>query len=100
MWYGLVTVTELADPVARSLREIIAPLVEADGGVLYLVVRADGALHLHLSGACAGCPGARTTINEVIEPALRAAGLRIPLEVTCGWTVPTGAERCRPPGAP
>ena len=90
----------MADAVARSLRDTIAPLVEADGGMLYVVPRADGALQLHLSGACAGCPGSRTTITEVIEPALRGAGLRVALEVTCGWTVPSGAQRCRPADAP
>lgn len=83
----------MPETVTRALREAIAPLVEADGGVVFLVPRADGVLQLHLAGACAGCPGTRTTVGEVIEPALRAAGLRGALEVTSGWTVPQGAER-------
>lgn len=83
----------MPETVTRALREAIAPLVEADGGVVFMVPRADGVLQLHLSGACAGCPGTRTTIGEIIEPALRAAGLRGGLEVTSGWTVPQGAER-------
>lgn len=83
---------DLPEPIARALRDVIAPLVEGDGGVLY-VVAADGGLRLHLAGACGGCPGARTTAVEVIEPALRAVGLRGPIEVSSGWIVPDGAER-------
>jgi Fe-S cluster biogenesis protein NfuA len=83
---------ELPEPIARALRDVIAPLVEGDGGVLYLVARESG-LHLHLAGACGGCPGARTTAQDVIEPALRAAGARGAIEVSSGWIVPDGAER-------
>jgi Fe-S cluster biogenesis protein NfuA len=85
----------LGDPpelVLRTLREIIAPLVEADGGVVYLV-RREGGLRVHLAGACGGCPGIRTTASDVIEPALRAAGHRGELEITAGWIIPEGAER-------
>ncbi len=83
---------DLPEQVLRTLREIVAPLVEADGGVLYVLQRPNG-VRLHLAGSCAGCPGYRTTSTEVIEPALRAAGLRGELDVTNGWTVPDGAER-------
>jgi Fe-S cluster biogenesis protein NfuA len=88
---------DLPDPVVRTLREIVAPLVEADGGVLY-VVRKQGGVRLHLAGACAGCPGYRITSTEVIEPALRAAGMSGDIDVTAGWTVPDGAERVTPAG--
>lgn len=85
--------TDVPDIVARTLREVIAPLVEADGGVVYLVRKPNGAIRLHLSGACAGCPGFRITANEVVEPALRAAGVKVDIEISAGWTVPEGAER-------
>jgi Fe-S cluster biogenesis protein NfuA len=90
--------TDLPEPVARTLREIVAPLVEADGGVLYVVRRAGAGLRLHLSGTCAGCPGARITSSEVIEPALRAVGVKGEIDVSAGWTVPEGAERITPDG--
>jgi Fe-S cluster biogenesis protein NfuA len=85
-------VLDLPEPIVRTLREIVAPLVEADGGVLY-VVRKPSGVRLHLAGACAGCPGYRTTSTEVIEPALRAAGVKGDIDVTAGWTVPDGALR-------
>lgn len=83
---------DLPEPIIRTLREIVAPLVEADGGVLYVVRRASG-VRLHLAGACAGCPGYRITTTEVIEPALRAAGVKGDIDVSAGWTVPEGALR-------
>jgi len=85
--------TDAPDIVARTLREVIAPLVEADGGVLYFVRKPNGAVRLHLAGACAGCPGFRITSTEVIEPVLRAAGVKVDIEISAGWTVPEGAER-------
>ncbi|MGZ3421235.1 MAG: NifU family protein [Polyangiales bacterium] len=84
---------DLPESVVRTLREIVAPLVEADGGVLYLVPRTNGGVRLHLAGTCAGCPGYRITTAEVIEPALRAAGVRGDIDVSAGWTVPEGAQR-------
>jgi Fe-S cluster biogenesis protein NfuA len=84
---------DLPEPIVRALREIIAPLVEADGGVVYVVRRAGPGLRLHLAGTCAGCPGHKITSSEVIEPALRAAGVKGEVEVTAGFTVPEGAER-------
>ena len=82
----------------ETLRDVIAPLIGADGGALYVLVRGDG-LRVHLAGACAGCPGQKTTSREVIEPALRAAGLHGDLEITAGWTIPEGAQRVGGPVA-
>lgn len=91
--HGKASLADLPEPVIRTLREIVAPLVEADGGVLYLVPRAGGGVRLHLGGHCAGCPGFRITSTEVIEPALRAAGVRGEIDVTAGWSIPEGAQR-------
>jgi Fe-S cluster biogenesis protein NfuA len=92
-------VLELSEGVVRTLREVVAPLVEADGGVLYVLRRpttppgAQPGLGIHLAGTCAGCPGVKTTTYDIIEPALRAAGLKGEIDVTAGWIVPNGAER-------
>jgi Fe-S cluster biogenesis protein NfuA len=89
-------VPELPQPVVETLRDIVAPLVAADGGALYAMAFGDG-IRVHLAGACAGCPGTRVTGREIIEPALRAAGMRGDIEITAGWTIPEGAQRI---GAP
>ena len=80
--------------IAKICREILAPLVKADGGEMYLV-RIDGDdVHIHLTGSCAGCPGASLTNDRVLLPALRAAVPKVRVLVSTGARVPDGAERC------
>jgi Fe-S cluster biogenesis protein NfuA len=77
----------------RICREILAPLVRADGGEMY-VVRFDGDdVHIHLAGVCAGCPGASLTSEKVILPALRAAAPKVRVVLTTGIRAPEGASR-------
>jgi Fe-S cluster biogenesis protein NfuA len=81
------------EQIAKVCREILAPLVKTDGGEMYLV-RFDGDdLYIHLSGTCAGCPGASLTGEGVILPALRTAAPKVRVVVTTGIKVPDGAER-------
>lgn len=78
--------------ISKVCREILAPLVKADGGEMY-IVRIDGdEVHIHLTGACAGCPGASFTSDRVFLPALRAASPKARVVVTTGARVPPGAE--------
>ncbi len=80
--------------IAKICREILAPLVKADGGEMYLV-RIDGDdVHIHLTGSCAGCPGVSLTNDRVLLPALRAAVPKVRVLVSTGARVPDGAERC------
>jgi Fe-S cluster biogenesis protein NfuA len=80
--------------IVKICREILAPLVKTDGGEMYLV-RVDGDdVHIHLSGACAGCPGATLTSDKVLLPALRAASPKARIVLTTGSRVPEGAEHC------
>jgi Fe-S cluster biogenesis protein NfuA len=83
----------LSEAVVRALREVVAPLIEADGGELYLVEGSSERLRLHVSGACSGCPGFFTTRSVIIEPALKAAGFSGDVDVASGWLVPPSAER-------
>jgi len=80
--------------ITSICREVLSPLVKTDGGEMYLV-RIDGDdVHIHLTGACAGCPGASITGDKVLLPALRAAAPKVRVVVTTGTRVPEGAERC------
>src|SRR5687768_10730925 len=38
------------DAIAKVCREILAPMVRADGGEMYLVVASSDEIHLHLTG--------------------------------------------------
>jgi Fe-S cluster biogenesis protein NfuA len=83
----------LKEQIARICREILAPLVKTDGGEMFLL-RFDGDdVHIHLAGACAGCPGASLTGDKVILPALRTALPKVRVVVTTGVKIPEGAQR-------
>ena len=63
-----------------------------DGGRLYLVSADGDDVLIHLSGTCAGCPGASVTRDRMLEPAIRTVAPKAKLRVTTGWRVPAGAE--------
>lgn len=82
-----------ADMVLRACREQLAPLVHADGGEIYLVAATPDDVHIHLSGTCAGCPGANMTRDRLVQPAVQALFPKAQVRVTTGWRVPEGAKR-------
>jgi Fe-S cluster biogenesis protein NfuA len=76
------------EQIERMCREVLAPLIRADGGELHLV-RFDGDdIHIHLSAACAGCPGATLTSDKVLQPALTAIAPKARVIVTTGVRAP------------
>jgi Fe-S cluster biogenesis protein NfuA len=83
-----------------ALETVIAPLVEADGGELYLLPleSAGGSstpspIRLHLGGRFSGCPGNALVSEHIIRPALEAIAQSRQIEVSSGRLVPSGAER-------
>ncbi|MCC6552598.1 MAG: NifU family protein [Polyangiaceae bacterium] len=80
------------DQLLKVCREVIAPLVKADGGEFYIVAVEPDHLTLHLAGACSGCPGATLTTRAVIEPAVLAVAPSARVVVTSGVRVPEGAS--------
>jgi Fe-S cluster biogenesis protein NfuA len=81
------------EQIERLLREVLAPLVKTDGGEMYLV-RWDGDdVHLHLAGACAGCPGASMTADDVLAPAVRSIAPKARIVLTTGFRIPDGSKR-------
>ena len=79
--------------VTKALSDFVAALVRADGGELYVVSASHDDVHLHLTGTCAGCPGATMTRERLLEPAVHGAAPKATLKVTTGWRVPEGAHR-------
>lgn len=68
-------------------------MVRADGGEMHLV-RFDGdEVHIHLTGVCAGCPGASLTAEKIIAPILRTAAPKVRLVLTTGVHAPDGARK-------
>ncbi|NUQ78853.1 MAG: NifU family protein [Polyangiaceae bacterium] len=80
------------EQLIRICREVIAPLVRADGGELYIVAIEPDQLTLHLAGLCSGCPGATLTKRAVIEPAVHAIAPAARVIVTNGARIPEGAS--------
>ncbi|HVR20505.1 MAG TPA: NifU family protein [Polyangiaceae bacterium] len=81
------------EQILATVREIVAPLVRADGGDVYVVHAGDKSLTLHLSGKFSGCPGNTLLRRRVIEPLLAARFPGLELEMTSGPRLPPGAER-------
>jgi Fe-S cluster biogenesis protein NfuA len=79
--------------VRRALEDVVAPLIAADGGELYLVGLQGNSLSLHLTGRFSACPGNTLVLRHFVEPALRAARPGLEVKLTSGRLIPEGAER-------
>jgi Fe-S cluster biogenesis protein NfuA len=62
----------LVQAIKRTLANEIRPVVALDGGDVAFAKFEDGKLHLHMKGACAGCPSKSITLKEGIETRMRA----------------------------
>lgn len=82
--------------VLRLVREVLAPLIRADGGEIHLVSADDAAVSLHLSGRYSGCPGNTLARRRVLEPLISKAAPGVTLTITSGALIPPGAERVEP----
>jgi Fe-S cluster biogenesis protein NfuA len=81
------------DELVRVVREVLAPLVKADGGDLYLVSVDDAGVSLHLAGRFSGCPGNTLARRRMLEPLIASAVPGAYLTFTTGPLVPRGAQR-------
>jgi Fe-S cluster biogenesis protein NfuA len=81
------------DALLKVFRDVLAPLVVADGGEMYLVRATGDEVHVHLTGTCAGCPGASLTRDGIIAPAVRTVAAKARVVVTTGPRVPDGARK-------
>jgi Fe-S cluster biogenesis protein NfuA len=81
------------DEIERVVRAVLAPLVKADEGELYVVTLQEDAVELHLAGRFSGCPGNTIAKRRIIEPAILAVAPSAQIVVTAGVIVPKNAER-------
>ena len=88
--------TVAGETVARVCRDVLAALIEADGGRMFLVSATIDDIHIHLAGTCAGCPGSAQTTSRILAPTLERALPKAKLRVTTGWVVPPGSLRLEP----
>jgi len=81
------------EQVLKALAELAVPLVKADGGELYVVSVTNEDVHVHLTGTCAGCPGATMTRERLLQPTIQGVAPKLTVKVTTGWRVPEGARK-------
>jgi Fe-S cluster biogenesis protein NfuA len=81
------------EEIERVVRDVLAPLVSADGGELWLVTAEESTVVIHLGGRYAGCPGNTLAKRRVIEPAIWTVAPRAQVTLTSGVLVPDGAQR-------
>jgi hypothetical protein len=84
--------SDKAESVKSMLREVLAPLLRADGNDLYLVDLGPKELRLHVAGKLSGSPGTPAAIEHVIVPAVEAVDSKLSVIVSSGYLVPKGAE--------
>lgn len=87
------------DEILAVIKEVLAPMVAADGGRLYIVQADAKQVALHLAGRFAGCPGNHVTTRRVIQPVIAAVAPSAELTVTWGRLVPMGATQVVVPGS-
>jgi len=75
------------------VREIVAPLLTADGAEVFLLSATASEVRLHLTGKYSGCPGNTLAIRHFIEPAVAAVAPDALVVVTSGAIVPDGAQK-------
>ena len=83
----------LLDDVVRICTEQALPLIEADGGELYVASASEEEVHLHLAGTCSGCPGSTYTEKYLLAPIIKTASPKARLRLTTGYLVPKHAKR-------
>lgn len=87
------------EKLLKICEDILAPLIRADGGELFVVAIEADSISLHLAGKCSGCPGATLTSSAIIEPAIRSVAPTIRVIVTSGFQIPAGAALVSQPSA-
>ncbi len=86
-------IEQVGHQVLKALKELVAPLVQADGGVIYFVRASADEVHVHLTGTCAGCPGVTMTRSRLLEPVVKAIAAKATVTLTTGPIIPEGAQK-------
>ena len=63
--------SEVVERIRKILDEEIRPSVAMDGGDIIFAGFENGVVEVFLEGACAGCPGASSTLRFGVEARLR-----------------------------
>jgi len=81
--------------IRQILTEILAPMVSAEGGELYLTTIHDREIAIHLAGRFAGSPGAGLIYQELALPLIEAVAPGTSVHWSSGRIIPNGAEELK-----
>ncbi len=81
------------DELKVTLQKVLAPMVEADQGELFLVSATEERVALHLRGRFAGCPGNALVTDHIISPLVHAVLPQVEVEISSGAILPQGATK-------
>ena len=81
------------EEIIRLLKNIVVPLVEADGGEMFLVSGDATRLAFHLAGHLAGAPGNSLICRRILEPVIHSIAPDAEVILSAGWRIPDGAVR-------
>ncbi len=62
---------DLQEPVAKLIKDKIAPMMAQDGGAIELMQIKDGRVFVQLKGACNGCAASGSTLKFIVEKNLK-----------------------------
>ncbi len=65
--------SEIVKQIKRLLQTEIKPVVALDGGDIVFSKYENNILHIHMRGACAGCPSSQATLKDGIEVRMKEA---------------------------
>ena len=85
------------EALKTMLREVLSPLLATEGGLLYLVSADLTEVRLHLGGTLSGSPATDVVRARIVEPAIKAVAPEAKVIITCGYTLPEGAELLKYP---
>lgn len=79
-------------PIRDALSAVLAPLVAADGGQVYIEEMANEGVLLHWAGRYAGSPAAGLVHEEIAVPLIQRVAPGTIVRWSCGALIPRHAE--------
>ncbi len=70
-WPLVVRSPAVRERIEALFKDVITPLVEADGGGVELIDVTEGVVKVRMLGAYRGCPSIPNLLQGVLEPAVR-----------------------------
>lgn len=85
------------EQIRQAVAEFLVPMVEREGGEIYLTSIQEREISIHLAGRYAGSPAASLLYQELILPLVEAVAPGTIVHWSSGRVIPRTAVRTLPP---